>query len=73
MPDEDGYSLMRSVRMLDPKEGGRIPAVALTAYAREEDRIRALLAGYRVHVAKPINPAEFIAVVAELAGLTPRK
>jgi PAS domain S-box-containing protein len=73
MPGEDGYSLLRRVRALDPRAGGRVPAVALTAYAREEDRMRALRAGYQVHIAKPVNPAEFVAVVASLAGLTPRR
>jgi len=73
MPDEDGYSLMRKVRALDPDRGGRVPAVALTAYAREEDRLRALLAGYQVHVAKPVNPSELVAVVVGLAGVSPNK
>ncbi|MGB7922881.1 MAG: ATP-binding protein [Pyrinomonadaceae bacterium] len=70
MPDEDGYSLIRKVRALEDDNGRRIPAIALTAYAREEDRMRALLAGFQVHIAKPINPAEFVAVVASLAGRT---
>jgi CheY-like chemotaxis protein len=73
MPGEDGYSLLRKVRSLAPADGGRVPAVALTAYAREEDRMRALRAGYQVHVAKPINPTEFVAVVGALAGVTARK
>ncbi|HEX9918781.1 MAG TPA: response regulator, partial [Pyrinomonadaceae bacterium] len=73
MPQEDGYALLRSVRALDPSEGGRIPAVALTAYAQEDDRMRALLAGFQVHVAKPINPQEFVAVIVGLAGVTSRK
>jgi CheY-like chemotaxis protein len=73
MPDEDGYSLMRKVRALEPEEGGKIPAVALTAYAREEDRMRALLAGFQVHVSKPVNPTELIAVVGSLAGIGRRE
>jgi CheY-like chemotaxis protein len=56
------------VRALAEGEGGRTPAVALTAYARVEDRMRALLAGYQVHVPKPVSPAELAAVVAGLAG-----
>ncbi|HEX8635550.1 MAG TPA: PAS domain S-box protein [Pyrinomonadaceae bacterium] len=72
MPQEDGYALLRRVRALSPAEGGRIPAVALTAYAQEDDRLRALLAGFQVHVAKPINPAEFVAVIVGLAGVTSR-
>jgi signal transduction histidine kinase/CheY-like chemotaxis protein len=73
MPGEDGYDLIRRVRALDASEGGRIPAAALTAYAREEDRMRALLAGYQVHLAKPVNPAELVAVVVGLAGVAGRK
>jgi PAS domain S-box-containing protein len=73
MPQEDGYALLRRVRALNPEEGGRIPAVALTAYAQEDDRMRALLAGFQVHVAKPINPQEFVAVIVGLAGVTSRK
>jgi PAS domain S-box-containing protein len=72
IPGEDGYSLIRRVRALSPEQGGKIPAVALTAYAREEDRMRALLAGYQLHVAKPVNPAELIAILAGLAGLIER-
>ena len=66
MPGEDGYMLMRQVRALAPAQGGRMPAIALTAYARTEDRIKALAAGFQAHVPKPVEPAEFIAVVANL-------
>jgi PAS domain S-box-containing protein len=72
MPGGDGYSLIRKVRALGPEQRGKIPAVALTAYAREEDRMRALIAGYQAHVAKPVNPAELIAVLTGLAGLIER-
>jgi signal transduction histidine kinase/ActR/RegA family two-component response regulator len=68
MPEEDGYELIRKVRLLDPARGGRVAAVALTAYARVEDRVRALSAGFQVHVPKPITPAELIAVVAALGS-----
>jgi len=68
MPGEDGYALMRKVRLLDAEQGGQIPAVALTAYARAEDRINALGAGFQLHIAKPVNPEELAAVVANLAG-----
>jgi CheY-like chemotaxis protein len=68
MPDEDGYSLMRRVRALPPDRGGTVPAAALTAYARAQDRMQALLAGYHVHVPKPARPAELIHVVATLAA-----
>ena len=70
MPGEDGYELIRRVRRLSPEEGGRIPAAALTAYARPEDRMRALMAGFQIHVPKPVQPAELVAVVASLAGRT---
>lgn len=70
MPQENGYSLIRKVRSLPLEQGGQVPAVALTAYARAEDRTQALLAGFQLHVPKPINPAELAAVVANLAGRT---
>ena len=68
MPDEDGYSLVRRLRLLPPEEGGRVPAIALSAYAREEDRLRALAAGFQQHLAKPLDPADLIAVVARTSG-----
>jgi len=69
MPNMDGYQLMRRIRATEPK-GRRLPALALTAFARAEDRKRALLAGYQSHVAKPIDIAEFVIVVAGLVGRT---
>jgi len=68
MPTEDGYSLIRRVRALSPQEGGETPALALTAYARAEDRVKAVTAGFQNHVSKPVEPAELIAMVASLAG-----
>ncbi|WP_434384743.1 ATP-binding response regulator [Melittangium boletus] len=68
MPGEDGYSLIARVRALPPSEGGRTPAVALTAYARVEDRTRVLLAGFHSHVPKPVEPVELLAVLASLSG-----
>jgi CheY-like chemotaxis protein len=68
MPDEDGYSLMRKIRRLPSGRGGTVPALALTAYARPEDRPRALAAGFQHFVAKPVEPGELAAVVAELTG-----
>ncbi len=68
VPIEDGYSLIRKVRARPPALGGSVPAAALTAYARAEDRLRALEAGYQTHLAKPVDPAELIATVARLAG-----
>jgi PAS domain S-box-containing protein len=70
MPGEDGLTLIRKVRALGPANGGNVPAVALTAYARTEDRTRALLAGFQSHVAKPAEPDELIATIASLAGRT---
>ena len=70
MPGEDGYSLIRKVRELG-SEGGQIPAVALTAYGRPEDRVRSLSAGYSMHVAKPVDPIELGVIVANLAGRSP--
>lgn len=67
MPGEDGYALIRKVRALDT-QGGKIPAVALTAYARAEDRTKALLAGFQLHIPKPVNPAELATAIANLTG-----
>jgi signal transduction histidine kinase len=68
MPGGDGYELIRKIRALTPEKGGSIPAAALTAYAKAEDRERVLSAGFQVHLAKPIEPAELISIVASLAG-----
>ncbi|MGI8733926.1 MAG: ATP-binding response regulator [Pyrinomonadaceae bacterium] len=67
MPQMDGYGLIEKVRQLPAQRGGRIPAAALTAYASDEDRRRALSAGYQLHIAKPVEPAELATVVANLA------
>jgi len=68
MPEEDGYEFIRRVRRLPIEEGGATPAAALTAFARAEDRTKALRAGYHTHVAKPVEPMELAAVVASLAS-----
>jgi PAS domain S-box-containing protein len=68
MPGEAGYALIQKVRAQPPEEGGRVPAVALTAYARREDRVRTLREGYQVHLAKPVAPDELVTVVASLSG-----
>ncbi len=65
MPDEDGYALIHRVRALDPKSGGTVPAIALTANARAEDRSHALAAGFQMHLAKPIDPGELTRTIAE--------
>jgi len=66
MPDEDGYSLIRRVREWEWASGAYIPAVALTAYGRAEDRMRALKAGFQMHVAKPVDPDELVIVITSL-------
>ncbi|HMJ56894.1 MAG TPA: ATP-binding protein [Polyangiaceae bacterium] len=68
MPERDGYQFIRDVRGLPPTEGGRTPAIALTAFARSEDRTRAMLAGYQVHISKPIEPQELVATIKSQAG-----
>jgi CheY-like chemotaxis protein len=68
MPGEDGYSLIARVRALGAAAGGSLPAAALTAYAREQDRERALAAGFQTHLSKPVEPAALTAAVARLAG-----
>jgi PAS domain S-box-containing protein len=69
LPDVDGYDLMQRVRRLPAYAGGVIPAVALTAYARTEDRTRAFRAGYQAHLAKPIEPAELVATISSFGDL----
>ena len=66
MPDVDGFELLARVRALGPEHGGNVPAVALTAFARSEDRLRALEAGFRAHISKPVEPSELIATVARM-------
>jgi PAS domain S-box-containing protein len=70
MPGEDGYSLIRQIRLLPADRGGETPAVALTAYARPEDRVKAMMAGFQQHVSKPVQPAELIAMIASLSRRT---
>jgi signal transduction histidine kinase len=67
MPGEDGVSFIRRVRTLSPSQGGRIPALALTAFARAEDRIQALAAGYQMYIPKPVEPDELILSIGSLA------
>jgi CheY-like chemotaxis protein len=67
MPGVDGYSLIRKLRTLSSEGGGQIPAIALTAYASEEERTRVLDSGFQMHIAKPVDPTELVAVVANLA------
>ncbi len=70
MPDVDGYALIQQVRSLKGFKGNNIPAIALTAYARAEDRVRAISAGYQMHVTKPVEPVELITMIAGVTGRT---
>lgn len=71
MPEQDGYALIEQIRQLPPHQGGRIPAIALTAFARHEDRRRALQSGFDVHLAKPIDTPDLIATITRLLRDTP--
>jgi CheY-like chemotaxis protein len=66
----DGFEFLRRVRALEPARGGRTPAIALTAFARSEDRTRALQAGFLVHLSKPVEPSELVATVGRVMGRT---
>ena len=68
MPEEDGYALIRKVRQLEAEKGGAIRAIALTAFARDEERRKAIQAGFHIHVSKPVEPVKLATVVASLAG-----
>jgi CheY-like chemotaxis protein len=68
MPQEDGYVLIQKVRQLPQERGGSVPALALTAFAGADDCTRAHLAGYQMHLAKPVKPSELVEHVARLAG-----
>lgn len=67
MPNQDGYSFIAQVRALTSDQGGQLPAIALTAFARDEDRLRALEAGFQTYLPKPVEPDELVGVVAHLA------
>ncbi len=67
MPGEDGYTLIRKIRALDPNQGGKIPAVALTAYAGVQDQRKTLSGGFQIHLPKPVNPSQLATVLSNLA------
>jgi CheY-like chemotaxis protein len=67
MPGVDGYTMMKRIRLLTPELGGAVPAIALSAYTRLEDRAKALAVGFHRHIGKPVNPDALVASVAELA------
>ncbi|HXD32700.1 MAG TPA: ATP-binding protein [Pyrinomonadaceae bacterium] len=68
MPGEDGFTLINRIRSLAPEQGGNVPAAAITAHAREEDRAKVLAAGYQAHIAKPVDPKSLIAALVGLSG-----
>jgi CheY-like chemotaxis protein len=68
MPSEDGYSFIRKIRKLRSKRARQIPAVALTAYATNEDRTRALASGFQLHITKPIDPEQLVRLIADAVG-----
>jgi len=70
MPQEDGYTLIRKVRDREAEQGGYLPAVALTAYVREEDCQQAINSGFQMHMSKPVDTTQLVMVVANLAGRT---
>ena len=69
MPEEDGYTLLKTIRALPPERGGRIPAIALTAHSLVQDRLQSLRAGFQSHVPKPVVPEELVEVVASIIHL----
>ena len=70
MPEEDGYSFIRRVRALPAERGGRVPAAALTAYTRPEDRAHALGAGFQVHLPKPVDATQLMHTLASMIAVT---
>lgn len=68
MPQMDGYTLIKAIRQLPDEQGGRTPAIALTAYASSQDRVKAFMAGFQAHLAKPIELHELLAVLASISG-----
>ena len=68
MPGEDGYSLISRLRARQPEQGGRIPAIALTAFSEPEERTRILQSGFQMYVGKPVEPSDLVAAVCRLSG-----
>ncbi len=73
MPEVDGYEFIRRIREFERSGDRKVPAVALTAFARIEDRVKSLASGYQMHVAKPVEPAELLTIVASLSGFIDRR
>ncbi len=72
MPDADGYTLIQQLRALPSEQGGQIPAIALTAYAREEDSQQAIASGYQWHITKPLDPEPLVRAIMALTHLPTR-
>lgn len=68
MPEIDGMALIRQIRAMPPEQGGKMPAIAITAYASEYDRQRVLAAGFQTHITKPIEPDELLVSIADFIG-----
>ena len=68
LPGDDGYALIQKLRAWEAPRGASIPALAVSAHARAEDRTRAIAAGYQMHIAKPLEPADFVAAIGHLLG-----
>ena len=68
MAGQDGYDLIREIRARPPERGGNIPAIALSAYTRDEDRMLALAAGFQLHLPKPVDPGDLVTALAKLTG-----
>jgi CheY-like chemotaxis protein len=68
MPDRDGYDLIREIRKRTPDRGGDVPAIALSAYTRPQDRAQALAAGFQLHLSKPIDPSDLVNAIARLTA-----
>jgi CheY-like chemotaxis protein len=68
MPGSDGYELIEKIRAFSPDRGGKIPAVALTAYARSEDKTRALRSGFQTHLTKPVEMEKLVSTISKVAG-----
>jgi CheY-like chemotaxis protein len=69
MPQHDGYWLIQHIRLLDGNRTRRIPAIALSAHARTQDRVRSLSAGFQMHLAKPFDPVELVSAIERLTDL----
>jgi CheY-like chemotaxis protein len=68
MPGEDGYDLIRRIRLLPADKGGQLPSLAVSAYATEDHRKKVLRSGFQIHLEKPVAPAQLVMEVARLAG-----